>query len=275
MTSAEDRGGTWGHLPTTSAEDRGGTWGSPPTNDGDSLLGRHGSMRVLYALVWLVFLLFPLIDAINSRDSPIGRAFAIVAAAVFVGVYVRQLVRARRPVSLRVAVMTVVLQLAIAITLTLAERYTWGSMFTFAAAGAAFVLPPRLRPWALLLCGVLVPGVGALDRVAAGEILAYTATTVGVGLLMLVLSDLRSRNAELLAARAELARLAVAQERLRFARDLHDLLGHTLSVIALKSELAGRLLPDRASEALEEVRAVERVARGALAEVREAVGGYR
>ena len=59
---------------------------------------------------------------------------------------------------------------------------------------------------------------------------------------MLVMRDLRTRNEELSCARAELARLAVAQERQRFARDLHDLLGHSLSVIALKAELAGRLL---------------------------------
>ena len=57
---------------------------------------------------------------------------------------------------------------------------------------------------------------------------------------MLVMADLRDRNEELHEARAELARLAVAEERERFARDLHDLLGHSLSVIALKAELAGR-----------------------------------
>ena len=57
---------------------------------------------------------------------------------------------------------------------------------------------------------------------------------------MLVMADLRTRNAELHEARAELARLAVAEERMRFARDLHDLLGHSLSVIALKAELAGQ-----------------------------------
>ena len=72
----------------------------------------------------------------------------------------------------------------------------------------------------------------------------------GIGLLMLLMRDLRVRNEELTHARAELARLAVAEERERFARDLHDLLGHTLSVIALKAELAGRLLPDRPGSAL-------------------------
>jgi two-component system sensor histidine kinase DesK len=76
-------------------------------------------------------------------------------------------------------------------------------------------------------------------------------------------------------AREELARLAVSEERLRFARDLHDLLGHSLSLITLKSELAGRLLPQEPEKAEAEIRDIEEVARQALGEVREAVAGYR
>jgi two-component system sensor histidine kinase DesK len=94
-------------------------------------------------------------------------------------------------------------------------------------------------------------------------------------MLILVMRDLRIRNEELSRARAELARMAVAEERERFARDLHDLLGHSLSVIALKAELAGRLLPGRADEAAGEIAELEVVARGALSEVRDAVSGYR
>jgi two-component system, NarL family, sensor histidine kinase DesK len=81
-------------------------------------------------------------------------------------------------------------------------------------------------------------------------------------------------NLQLLQAREELARMAVAQERLRFARDLHDLLGHSLSVIALKSELAGGLLAADPARAAGELRDIEQVARRSLAEAREAVGGY-
>ena len=69
--------------------------------------------------------------------------------------------------------------------------------------------------------------------------------------------------------------LAVAEERNRIARDLHDTLGHSLSVIALKSELARRLLPDDPSRADAELADVERVTREALASVRETVSGYR
>jgi two-component system sensor histidine kinase DesK len=72
-----------------------------------------------------------------------------------------------------------------------------------------------------------------------------------------------------------MARLAVAEERLRFARDLHDLVGHSLSVIALKAELAERLLQRDPARAAEHVTDVKDVARTALGEVREAVSGYR
>jgi two-component system, NarL family, sensor histidine kinase DesK len=80
---------------------------------------------------------------------------------------------------------------------------------------------------------------------------------------------------ELRRTRAELARAAVAEERLRIARDLHDLLGHSLSLITLKAELAGRVIrtdPDRAATEISEL---ESVARQSLADVRGAVAGFR
>ena len=80
---------------------------------------------------------------------------------------------------------------------------------------------------------------------------------------------------ELHAAREEIARLAVTTERLRIARDLHDLLGHNLSLIVLKSELAGRLVKVAPERAVVEIGDVEQAARTTLQEVREAVASYR
>ncbi|MFJ3668184.1 sensor histidine kinase [Streptomyces sp. NPDC090106] len=80
---------------------------------------------------------------------------------------------------------------------------------------------------------------------------------------------------QLRAAREELARRAVAEERLRFSRDLHDLLGHTLSVIVVKSEAVRRLAPRDLDAALAQVTDIESVGRQALTEIREAVTGYR
>ncbi|WP_275464910.1 sensor histidine kinase [Streptomyces noursei] len=80
---------------------------------------------------------------------------------------------------------------------------------------------------------------------------------------------------ELRATRQELARSAVEKERLRFSRDLHDLLGHTLSVVVVKAEAVRRLAPRNLDAALAQAADIEAVGRQALTEIREAVSGYR
>ncbi|MEA3082301.1 MAG: two-component system, NarL family, sensor histidine kinase DesK, partial [Sphingomonadales bacterium] len=82
-------------------------------------------------------------------------------------------------------------------------------------------------------------------------------------------------NGKLRMAQEEIEELAAVAERERIARDLHDVLGHTLSVIVLKAELAGKLMERDAKRAAAEIADVEATARTALAEVREAIGGYR
>ncbi len=83
------------------------------------------------------------------------------------------------------------------------------------------------------------------------------------------------KNAELRLTHDEIRRLAASAERERIGRDLHDLLGHTLSMVALKSELAGRLVERDPQAARREIADVERVAREALSQVRSAVSGIR
>ncbi|MEV6269099.1 sensor histidine kinase [Kribbella sp. NPDC051936] len=83
------------------------------------------------------------------------------------------------------------------------------------------------------------------------------------------------RSLELNAARKDMAELAVQEERNRFARDLHDILGHSLTVITVKAELAGKLIAANPARAAAEVADVESLARAALADVRAAVAGYR
>ncbi|HEY3005797.1 MAG TPA: sensor histidine kinase [Kribbellaceae bacterium] len=83
------------------------------------------------------------------------------------------------------------------------------------------------------------------------------------------------RTVELAATRKDMAELAVQEERNRFARDLHDILGHSLTVITVKAELAGRLIAANPDRAAAEVADVESLARAALADVRAAVAGYR
>ncbi|MEU7012627.1 sensor histidine kinase [Streptomyces sp. NPDC046385] len=109
-------------------------------------------------------------------------------------------------------------------------------------------------------------GWGAIN-VAYGTFLS-TMVTAAVLTLSETVKELR-------ATREQLARTAVEKERLRFSRDLHDLLGHTLSVIVVKSEAARRLAPRDLDAALSQITDIESVGRQALTEIREAVTGYR
>jgi two-component system sensor histidine kinase DesK len=89
------------------------------------------------------------------------------------------------------------------------------------------------------------------------------------------LRGVMSRNIDLIVAHQENARLAVDNERTRFARDLHDILGHSLTVITVKAELAQKLLDVDVDRARAEIADLERLSRDALTDVRRAVEGYR
>jgi two-component system sensor histidine kinase DesK len=99
--------------------------------------------------------------------------------------------------------------------------------------------------------------------------------TALVGAVLIHYTQRRRLTNRLLAAREEAERMAQIAERERIARDLHDLLGHTLSLIILKSELASRIAEKDLARAVTEIRDVERISREALAQVRTAVRGYR
>jgi two-component system sensor histidine kinase DesK len=142
------------------------------------------------------------------------------------------------------------------------------------------MLPPRRAFWTIMVLTLVTLGVSVgvsreISSVDWLQVIPLVLLVRGLGLDMAGLVRLSDALLELHAAREELARQAVVEERLRLARDLHDLLGHTLSMITLKSELAGRLIEKEPARAAEEIHDVERVARQALREVREAVAGYR
>jgi len=224
------------------------------------------------ALLWLAI---PIADLANQDPSGPEIAGAVVGVAAFAIVF---LDAAWRPVThediRRVLVRTgLAAALAIALTLTLVPSFAL--MFVLAAVGAGIRLPPRLGVPAVLATTVLAVVASALGGATDGQVGSWGVTTLAMGILFVAFGRLIVANMELREARAELAQRAVAEERERFSRDLHDLLGHSLSVIALKAELAGRTLPDHPARAEREVRQIHSVARDALAEVRQTVSGYR
>jgi two-component system sensor histidine kinase DesK len=102
---------------------------------------------------------------------------------------------------------------------------------------------------------------------------AFFSTFLGVGNIFFAQRD--RADAKLRRANEEIEHLAKIAERERIARDLHDVLGHTLSLITLKSELAGKLFDRDPVQAKSEIREIEQTARQALADVRQAITGYR
>ncbi|MET8243226.1 sensor histidine kinase [Streptomyces sp. NPDC005202] len=176
----------------------------------------------------------------------------------------------RRATSTRVA-----LALMALVTCGLAIGYggNWLLFFPLLGLAAGAVLRgPHLRTVGTA-AAVLAGAVSCVRDGWTGLNIGY-ATWISTMVTAAILS-LSEAVRELRAAREELARRAVEQERLRFSRDLHDLLGHTLSVIVVKSEAARRLARRDLEAALTQVTDIESVGRQALTEIREAVTGYR
>ncbi|WP_370415365.1 sensor histidine kinase [Streptomyces fradiae] len=152
----------------------------------------------------------------------------------------------------------------------------WGSMAGPLAGSILLMLPGR---WAWTCYGVVTLAilgwsVGS-EGISTLETGYYAVSTALTGLVIYGFTRLTDLVREVHDARAEMARMAVTQERLRFARDLHDLLGYSLSAITLKCELIHRLTPVNPERAREEVASVLGVARQALADVRLVASGYR
>ena len=114
-----------------------------------------------------------------------------------------------------------------------------------------------------------------VTRLPAEYFILTTVLIVGFEAVMLTARAGRASQLALAGKDVEIARLAKIAERERIARDMHDLLGHTLSVIAVKSELAHKVMRQDAERAADEMRDVAKVARQALSEVRQAIAGLR
>ena len=131
---------------------------------------------------------------------------------------------------------------------------------------------PILTVFAAAAVSLLIAiGQGA----SASDIWSSWYGTALSGLVVAIIYRFIEAVAELRRTREELARSAVDAERLRFARDMHDLLGHTLSVIVVKAQVARKLAGRDPAQAQQQAADIEEIGRAALGEVRQAVAGYR
>lgn len=238
------------------------------------------------AAVWLVFLLNPLLPALRNPDRTSG-AVSVAAVLAFAALYLWSLAfRDRRRDSFgwaleqepRVAWSTLAALVGLSALTFVGAGVDGAATFVFLAVYALFALP-RVAGVVItvtLVVGCLLapladPRLADLDSIALATALAGT-TIFGV-------TATARRGRQLAVAQQDLARLAVVEERGRVARDLHDLLGHSLTVVTLKAQLATRLAvsddPTARARAVTEMEDVERLSRDALADVRAALAGYR
>jgi two-component system sensor histidine kinase DesK len=172
--------------------------------------------------------------------------------------------------------------LLVVVALVLSFSYGLSFLWLFIGVSAcAGVILPSVSAFVVVSLLMVLPIVislielGSIARVDWPLTLALALLIRALGLDMIGAARIGHTFRELYRARRELTRLAVAEERLRMARDLHDVLGHTLSMIALKSELAWRTMEREPAQAAQEMQDVEKAARQVLREVRTAVAGYR
>ncbi|MER7640782.1 MULTISPECIES: sensor histidine kinase [unclassified Streptomyces] len=207
----------------------------------------------------------------KTANPWIGALGLFAFNSLYIYVVFRAFVKDKREaVSTRVA-----LGVMCAITCGLAVGYGGSWLYFFPLLGLATGAVLR-GPW----LGKTGIGLAALAGAVSGVRAGTDAINIAYGtflstMVTAAILSLSEAVRELRAAREELARRAVEKERMRFSRDLHDLLGHTLSVIVVKSEAARRLAPRDMDAALGQITDIEAVGRQALTEIREAVTGYR
>ena len=219
-------------------------------------------------LVWATFM--PFTPLFSEGAFPHWFWPTWISLALFLFLYFRTIYR-------RSTGEVVYYALAIAALGYLVMPFNSGAQTYLIYACAFFAFAPNLRLAVQLIVGVLVLFAIEWQWLGFPWIYATSALIIGpvvVG-MNLVYRRNQQRNVELRLSHDEVRRLAALAERERIGRDLHDLLGHTLSLITLKSELANKLFDRDPAAARREIADVERVARDALAQVRRAVTGIR
>ncbi len=238
-----------------------------------------------WAWIWLAYTGFLFIDPMvyPSLYKWLG---SLLVFGVFVGimaVYIRAC-DAHRPLRFWMIGATFVLGL-----ITFPWNPGASTFFVYTAAFLPFNIASVRRVLTLFAVeALLILAEGYLFHSPSGWLHYHQAflinwpnTFIGIFLLVIIgggnifFAAQKRADGRLRDAQQENIALAAMAERERIARDLHDVLGHTLSVIVLKAELAGRLIERDPARATAEIGDVERTARTALAEVREAIGGYR
>jgi two-component system sensor histidine kinase DesK len=239
--------------------------------------------------IWLAYLVIPLPPVFGHGHSTLYSVGAITFLAVFAALYLALLVMMAGPPrrdgrprgGRRVAELAFALLFAIALVASIIYGTVAITMWIFVSAAAGWAIRDQRRALRALevvtACYVIL---GLTSHLHTEQFLLNLLPIVLVGAAVIGFRRRMELARELTQAREEIERMAAAEERLRLARDMHDLTGQSLSMITLKSELAARLtqrLPDspERDRVRDEVEQIAAISRQTLRDIRQAISGYR
>jgi len=245
---------------------------------------RNPYLLWLFWVLWLPFTI-PAFVSLFQAHLPLPRLIAtLIGVALFFIVYLWASWRraqyliatsslpehAEASTWLIIAVLTM-----LSLVIVLLGGNEWQGLIFFTCGYVGGSLSVRWTIFTATMLALLATGIGWLTGYGLPDLVQTIVFVPAIILITRIVMWSITTSWQLHAAREEITRLAVETERLRIARDLHDLLGHNLSLIALKSELAKRLMNVAPERAIIEISDVEHVARTTLQEVREAVSAFR
>jgi two-component system sensor histidine kinase DesK len=254
----------------------------PNGQDGKLAGGKLGLvLRWFFSGIWLIYLVGPLSDLFPKKDppSPLYQGVAVALVVAFCVLYVFLLgTWYQNRASGRVGLAALA---GLAVAMSLAYGADWTSLFIYVSAAAGFIIWDRRR--ALLTVAASSAAFVVVSEIVHAKPTDMWTVLLPVALIGFAMIGFKMQivlNQQLRQARGAVAQLAANEERLRLARDMHDLTGQSLSLITLKSELAvKRLSRLPASPEVDAVAAelgdIGRVSRQTLHDIREAVSGYR
>lgn len=224
-----------------------------------------------FAMIWLpVLMLSPILTAVLD-----GKAVTLAIHLAIAALYVVTILVAHRGLPQRVGELCAIGLMALVVIQFIVSPGGQGFLYPLLAIAAATAI--RLRAALGIVMGLAVSGSFAegFATMSLSSALQFGFATVMAGASTYLIRCLTGTIDDLRATRRRLAGLAVVEERQRFSRDLHDLLGHTLSVIVVKAEAIRRFAESDSAVAIKHAQEIEDIGRTALADVRQAVAGYR
>ena len=246
---------------------------------GRALPRQARAMRFLFTGVWLIYLIAPIYQLFGHHHSALWIAGGLAIAAAFCVIYVYVICTWERgwPVT-RIGLAAL---FVLAVVACLVYGSDWLTLWIYVSAATGFAVPGRRSAMrAVLVVSASYAVLGWVTHASTTTFLLNLLPVVLIGWAMAGFRYQATLVHELSLARDTVAKLAASEERLRLARDMHDLTGQSLSMITLKSELVGKLLArlpeskDR-DAALREAGDISQVSRRTLHDIRDAVSGYR